>query len=412
MTNPIVNLLARIASPRMVMCSALLCAAVSCRHARVESTRETLPPDPLGTLAPALHGARLPEQLDDSTYWRMVREFSEPSGYFLSENFVSNEMGLQQVISRLRPLMPPGGVYLGVGPEQNFTYLAALKPRIAFIVDIRRQNLLQHLWYKAVFEMSPTRAAFLAKLFARPLPDDVMRNANDALPADSLIALLERTPRDSLAFARTFRDVRTALVSRHHFTLDSSDLATLHYIDSVFFLAGPSLNYSSGQGGYGNNYRRMPTFAMIAGTTDENGRNLGFLGTDSAYRVVRDMHRRNLIVPVVGNFSGPHALRAVGAWLAERDARVGAFYVSNVEQYLFRQGDDWNRFYGNVAMLPTDDDSRFIRSTSGGMRSFGGSSSGSPVMMMTQLLSPVGPLVEAAKMGTLGGYGDVISRSR
>lgn len=342
----------------------------------------------------------------------MVQTFSEPSGYFLSENFVSNEMGLQQVISRLRPVMPPGGVYLGVGPEQNFTYMAALKPRIAFIVDIRRQNLLQHLWYKAVFEMSPTRAAFLSRLFARPLPPAIALAANDALSADSLVAMLERTPRDSAMFTRTFRDVRASLTTVHRFTLDSSDLATLSYVDSVFYLSGPSLNYSSGQGGNANSFRRMPTFAMIAGTTDENGQNLGFLGTDSAYRVVRDMHRRNLIVPVVGNFSGPHALRSVGAWLAERGARVGAFYVSNVEQYLWRQGDDWNRFYANVGALPIDDDSRFIRSTSGGMRSFAGATNTGPVMMMTQLLSPVGPLVQAARAGELMGYQDVIARSR
>lgn len=383
---------------------------LGCRRARVESAPAPPAAEPLGALAPALHDARLPEQLADSTFWRMVREFSEPGGFFLSENFVSNEMGLQQVISRLKPVMPPGGVYVGVGPEQNFTYLAALRPRIAFIVDIRRQNLLQHLWYKAVFELSPTRAAFLSRLFARPLPEAVMRTANDALQADSLIAMLERATPDSALFRRTFRDVRSALLERHRFTLDSTDLATLSYVDSVFYLAGPALNYSSGQGGYGNGYRRMPTFAMIAGTTDETGRNLGFLGTDSAYRVVRDMHRRNLIVPIVGNFSGSHALRSVGAWLNERGARVGAFYVSNVEQYLFRQGDDWSRFYENVGTLPLDDDSRFIRSTSGGMRTYGGSNNG-PVMMMQQMLSPIGPLVNAAKSGELMGYQDVISRS-
>ena len=61
---------------------------------------------------------------------------------------------------------------MGVGPEQNLTYVAAFRPRIAFVVDIRRQNLLHHLWYKAVFELSPTRAEFLSRLFARALPPD------------------------------------------------------------------------------------------------------------------------------------------------------------------------------------------------------------------------------------------------
>ena len=84
----------------------------------------------------------------------MAADFSEPGGYFRSENFLSNESGYQYVIPSLRKTVPRGGVYLGVGPEQNFTYLVALEPKIAFIVDIRRQNMLEQLFYKALFETS------------------------------------------------------------------------------------------------------------------------------------------------------------------------------------------------------------------------------------------------------------------
>ena len=62
-------------------------------------------------------------------------------------------------------------VYLGVGPEQNFTYIAALKPRMAFIVDIRRGNLQLHLMYKALFELSADRADFIFRLFSRKRPE-------------------------------------------------------------------------------------------------------------------------------------------------------------------------------------------------------------------------------------------------
>ena len=62
----------------------------------------------------------------------------------------------------------PGGVYLGVGPDQNFTYILALQPKIAFIIDIRRQNMLQHLMYKALIEISKDRADFtFAIVFAK-----------------------------------------------------------------------------------------------------------------------------------------------------------------------------------------------------------------------------------------------------
>ena len=56
---------------------------------------------------------------------------------------------------------------MGVGPEQNFSYIAALKPSMAFIVDIRHGNLDVHLMYKALFEMSDNRAEFVSRLFSR-----------------------------------------------------------------------------------------------------------------------------------------------------------------------------------------------------------------------------------------------------
>src|SRR5262245_43611992 len=94
----------------------------------------------------------LPAQLSDDAFWNMISEFSEPSGYFPYENFLSNEASYQMVLPQLMDVVPQNGVYLGVGPEQNFTYIAALQPQIAFVIDIRRQNMLEMLMYKALFE--------------------------------------------------------------------------------------------------------------------------------------------------------------------------------------------------------------------------------------------------------------------
>src|SRR5205814_381591 len=68
-------------------------------------------------------------------------------------------------------MAPQGRVYMGVGPEQNFTYIVALKPKIAFIIDIRRGNLDLQLMYKALFELSKDRAEFVSRLFSRRRPD-------------------------------------------------------------------------------------------------------------------------------------------------------------------------------------------------------------------------------------------------
>ena len=110
----------------------------------------------------------LPDRLDDAAFWRLLTECSEPGGTFRSENLVSNERAFPAVLPEVARRSSPAAAYIGVGPEQNFSYLAALKPRIAFIVDIRRQNAVLHLLYKAIFELSPTRAEFLSRLFSRP----------------------------------------------------------------------------------------------------------------------------------------------------------------------------------------------------------------------------------------------------
>src|SRR5262249_2727592 len=91
--------------------------------------------------------------ISDREFWRIVTEFSEPGGRFQLQ-YMSNEYSLQYVIPSLKEGIRPGGVYVGVGTEQNFTYIAALQPKLAFIIDIRRDNMLEHLMYKALFELS------------------------------------------------------------------------------------------------------------------------------------------------------------------------------------------------------------------------------------------------------------------
>src|SRR3954462_13158087 len=120
----------------------------------------------------------LPSALNDQEFWRLFETFSEPGrSVGLSDNFVSNE---PRVAENARWLSPSGGVYVGVGPEQNFTYIARLRPAMAFIVDIRRENADLHLLYKALFEISSDRADFVSRLFSRPRPSGLGASAGVA----------------------------------------------------------------------------------------------------------------------------------------------------------------------------------------------------------------------------------------
>src|SRR5205809_1553971 len=140
--------------------------------------------------------AELPAQLTDEAFWQLVTEFSEPSGRFPSDNFVSNELATQRVLSELTKSRKAGGAYVGVGPEQNFTYIDALHPKIAFIVDIRRQNMIEHLMYKALLELSADRAEFISRLFSRPKPEDLDKSSN----IDTLFAAFNEVGPDSKTF--------------------------------------------------------------------------------------------------------------------------------------------------------------------------------------------------------------------
>jgi hypothetical protein len=345
----------------------------------------------------------IPDRLEDSTFWSLVNELSEPGGYFHSDNFVSNELGFQYVIDEMLSSVGTGGVYVGVGPDQNFTYVAALRPRIAFIVDIRRQNMLQHLMYKALIEMSSDRADFLGRLFSR----DWDIRPEPGLEADSLFSLLADLPRDSALYLANLSAILDRLTRDHQFTLDSEDSASLRYVYEAFFTAGTSLTYSSNSA-RGFSSRGMPSYRMMMTATDPEGMNRSYLGSEETFAILKDLQHRNLIVPLVGDFAGPTALRAVGEWLRDHDSSVDVFYVSNVEQYLFQQADAWRQFYANVSSMPRDKHGLFIRSVS----NRGRRRNQHPYARSSSVTSDMDEILSMYRTGRLHNYADIIDLSR
>jgi hypothetical protein len=368
----------------------------------------------------------IPERIADSTFWRMMSEYSEPWGVFRSENLVSNETSLQWPIPALRRRIAPGGVYLGVAPDQNFTYIAALRPAVAFIVDIRHQNAMQHLMYKALLERSRDRAEFLAALFSRA----PLAGVDSTSTAEQLFTALERQPRDSARYRANLAAILDRLTRVHRFALSDSERVSLGCVYGAFFAEGPDLTYSYttecrnpgpygnrfgviGGGGYGRGGFRMPTYRTMLTSTDSTGVNWSYLGSERAFRAVKAMEERNLIVPLTGDFAGETALRSVGQWTRERGATVTTFYVSNVEQYLFQQDDAARRFYLNVSTLPLDSTSTFVRSFAGGRwvsDSALAQRSQNPGRSL-QLVSPILKTLELFRSGELASWGQVLGAS-
>jgi len=302
----------------------------------------------------------IPERLTDSAFWALSVGLSEPGGFFRSDNFVSNEGELQYVLPELSKSVPRGRPYVGVGPEQNFTYIADLAPPVAFIVDIRRQNLVLHLMYKALMELSADRATFVSRLLSRQAPPGLAADA----PVTELFNRFATSPPDTILFWTTLDTLRKHLMNTRGFPLDGEDRESLFYVFASFAEGGADLSYSFGQMGGQRFGRWMPTLAEMMTETDGEGAHRSYLASEASYAAVRDLQLRNLIIPVVGDFGGDKALRAVAAWLQEHDATLGVLYASNVEQYLYMQGDAATKFFGNLEAFPHDRSTRLVRSVS------------------------------------------------
>lgn len=362
----------------------------------------------LALLTVAAHGAQaqstIPAKLADSVFWKLVTDFSESGGFFQSDNFVSNETTFQWVIPELQRTTRPGGAYLGVGPDQNFPYIVSLRPRIAFVFDIRRQNVLTHLMYKALIEQSSDRADFVSRLFARPRPAGV----DTASTPDAILIAYQGVPPDSALYRRELASIFDRLMKTHGFRLSDEDTSVMAYVYKSFVVYGPDITYDSNQrmGRFGRG--RMPSYAQLQTLSDSAQVQRGYLATEANFRALKAYEVNNLIVPVVGDFAGAKAIRAVGAYLKDNHTTVTAFYLSNVEQYLFNQGDDWRKFFANVGTLPLDSTSTFIRSSfTGGPRV-----QQNYFMRSQQLIAGILDQLKLFADGRITYYGDVISTSR
>jgi hypothetical protein len=350
---------------------------------------------PVHFAAPAVG---LPDRLSNREFWRVSAEFSEPAGFFNSDNLVSNEDTFQYVIPELTRTVAPGGVYMGVGPDQNFSYIAALDPAVAFIPDLRRGNLQVHLMYKALFALSADRREFLARLFARVAPAGLPPKAT----ARDLMAAFSAAAPDQKLHDSSLRAVLDYLARHRGAALDEADKAGIEFAMSRFFAAGPDLTFVSNGG-----FRRSswyPSYAALQAATDLEGVERAYLSTEARFQRVKSLQARNLVIPVVGNFAGAKALTAIGAWVREQGGMVTTLYTSNVEQYLFQEGT-WDRFRRNVVSMPTDATSTFIRSCFNSCSSPGGSRA-------VTLLDSVGGLLETAASGRIQSYWDVLTHSR
>jgi len=310
----------------------------------------------------AQRGTTAPPQ--QASFASRIQQLSEPEGQF-------------DVIPALKAAGADGGAYIGVGPDQNFSYIAALRPAIAFIVDVRRDNVLLHLLFKALFAQARNRAEYLSLLTARPAPDglggiDAWRDAK----LERIVAYIDETKAAAASLPRLHARVGET-IGRFGVPLSAADRTTIERFHSRFIEAGLSLKFET-RGRAPRDF--YPTYRDLLLGTDQGGHQWNYLASEHDFQFVKSLEANDLVVPVVGDLSGPHAIAAIGALMAARGERLSAFYASNVENYLFRDGH-FQRFAENLRRLPRDSHSVIIRSM------FGMASSSSSVQPVDEMLA-------------------------
>jgi hypothetical protein len=294
--------------------------------------------------------------LADQEFERLSLQLSEEPGYFDTDNLISNEISYQQVLPRLKEITRAGQVYLGVGPDQNFTYIVQVRPATAIIIDLRRDNLLQHLFFKQVIEASKDRWQYLSLLFGKESPQDF--RPDPSADVNRLVQHFRSLSSDQDFFEQNFLKIWSSIQRRFPRLTREEDRDTFHAIAATFFKENLQLKFRT----YGRRARpHYPTYEQLMTQTDSSGEMRNYLNSENDFKFLRKMQLENRIVPVIGDLAGQKAMRNVGEYLKKQGSVVSAFYVSNVEFYLFVDGR-FPLFVENVRNLPIDENSVLIRS--------------------------------------------------
>jgi hypothetical protein len=338
----------------------------------------------------------------DSSFAGVIARLSESGGYFDSDNIISNEASYLQIASQLTKVGVRGGVYIGVGPDQNFSYIALIRPRIAFMLDVRRDNMLEHLLFKSLFATSRNRYEYLLRLFGKAVPADI--DSWTGRPTSEILAAFADARLDSqtvIAARRASNDK----IARFGVPLTAHDREMIDRYRATFVSEGLDTRYSSiGR----NNRSDYPSFGRLMMETDRAGRQISYLADENAFQFVRSMQLNDRIIPVVGNVAGDKAVKAIGQYAGERGLNVSAFYLSNVEQYLMGRDGGFDEYARNVKTLPHDSTSVIIRSF------FGRFGASHPLYVAgrgsvsTSMIEPMNSFLRAFAAGELTSYSALV----
>jgi hypothetical protein len=236
---------------------------------------------------------------------------SEPGGYFGSDNLVSNELSYQQRPHQTESDERLGGAYLGVGPDQNFTYNRRDQAANRVHARYQARHLLQHLLFKAIFGMAHNRVEYLCLLFGRPLPPRAREWNGKSIR--ELTDYVDRTPSNPKLIERTRLEIQRRAAS-YGLPLSDRDRESINEVYQAFCTSGLEVRYTIRDRPSG---RFFPPYRELLLEKDLEGHQRNYLAAEANFQFIKKMQDRNLIIPVTGDLSGSRALRAIGQYLNE-----------------------------------------------------------------------------------------------
>ncbi|MEI8270433.1 MAG: hypothetical protein WCG45_03615 [bacterium] len=271
-------------------------------------------------------------------YSDLVNKFHNESTFeFPAENIISNELSYQHVLTDLNIRH---GCYLGVGPDQNFTYISHVKPNIALLIDIRRNGFLQNIFYKALFEISKDRSEFLSNLFGKQLT------------GSCIFELINQ-----IDYGINHIDVTDKIINAimtFGLCLTESDFVSIRNIHQMFIDNGLNIFYTT----HKNTNTKFCTYRSLLLETDKFGNKKNYLVSDENFQIVKILQDNNLIIPVHSDICNLHE---ISQFLFEIKETVSVFYTSNSEYYIWVLGK-MDEFVESVKSLPISKESVIIRS--------------------------------------------------
>ncbi len=329
----------------------------------------------------------------DNNFSNIIKQLDDPpTGPSSADNLMTNEDSIASIVDQISKEVPKGQVYLGVGPDQNYSLMAQVEPSYGFILDYRKKNQLLHLFQKALVEISADQQTYLENFWGRNFPE-LPLGLNDL---ENRLKTIAHQPVNESLLQSTKEKVRKTISKWN--LLNEQEFQEIATIQSRLAGPGPDARFLA--------LKMYPTLGSLITMPSRSGQPSHWLGSEPSYACIRRLHVSSRILPIVGDWAATGSIRRLSGYLKSNQLQVGCIYMSDVEFFLLR-GGLFQKYIEKLAELPLHPDSRIIRTSTREIRH----PERIPGRSSTTIVRPLRRFLEIAKAGKIKVWDDLFGVS-